>query len=126
MTETTLTEEELLRLSLAEVAPQGGRNDVFAVLAHAKFLVSKGRGHEAAKMILPRIEAQRRRANKEGRTRLVRDLHSAEAYSDWNAEFSRYVEAAGDPNVAYSIMIRLLQQLPTESITRLAQDDAQG
>lgn len=62
--------------------------------------------------------------NKEGRTRLVKDLHSGQAYSDWNAEFSRYVEAAGDPNVAYSIMLRLLQQLPNESIARLAEDSA--
>src|SRR5215475_7164370 len=91
-------------------------------LVHAQWLVSKGRGGEAAKLVLPRLEAQRRRANKEGRTRLVRDLHSAEAYSDWNAEFSRYVEAAGDPNVAYSIMLRLLQQLPTSSISKLAED----
>lgn len=125
MTETTLTEEELLRLSLAEVAPQAGRNDVFAVLAHAKFLISKGRGHESAKMILPRIEAQRRKANKEGKTRLVKDLHNAQAYADWHKEFDRYVSAAVDPNIAYSIMLRLLQQLPDESIKRLA-EDAQG
>ena len=98
--------------------------NVLDCLEHAKFLVSKGRGMEAAKLVLPRLEAQRRKANKEGRTRLVRDLHSAEAYSEWNAEFSRYVEAAGDPNIGYQIMLRLLQQLPTDSIVRLAKDDA--
>lgn len=92
------------------------------VIVHAQFLVSKGRGGEPAKLVLPRIEAQRRRANKEGRTRLVKDLHSAQAYSEWNTEFSRYVEAAGDPNIAYGIMLRLLQQLPDESIKRLAED----
>lgn len=96
--------------------------DVAEVLKQCQWLISKGRAGEAAKLVLPRIEAQRRRANKEGRTRLVRDLHSAEAYSEWNAEFSRYVEATGDPNVAYSIMLRLLKQLPTSSITALAED----
>ena len=97
--------------------------NVLDAFEHAKFLIEKGRGQEPAKLVLPRLEAQRRKANKEGRTRLVRDLHSAEAYSDWNAEFSRYVEAAGDPNMAYSIMLRLLQQLPDSSIKKLAEDD---
>jgi hypothetical protein len=96
---------------------------VLDALEHAKWLVEHGRGQEACKLILPRLEAQRRRENKEGRTRLVRDLHSAEAYSEWNAEFSRYVEAAGDPNVAYSIMLRLLKQLPTSSIEKLSKDE---
>jgi hypothetical protein len=91
-------------------------------LEHAKFLVSKGRGMEAAKLVLPRLEAQKRKANKEGKTRLVKDLHNAQAYADWHKEFDRYVTAAVDPNVAYSIMLRLLQQLPTSSITKLADD----
>ena len=29
----------------------------------------------------------------------------------------------GHPLIAYAVMIRLLQQLPSDSITRLAQDD---
>jgi len=101
---------------------EGKMPDVLACLEHCKFLISKGRGAEAAKLVLPRLEAQRRRANKEGRTRLVKDLHNAQAYADWHKEFDRYVSAAVDPNVAYSIMLRLLQQLPSESIKRLAED----
>jgi hypothetical protein len=100
------------------------RADVFAALEHAKFLISKGRGHESAKLILPKVEAQKRKANKEGKTRLVKDLHNAQAYADWHKEFDRYVTIAVDPNVAYSIMLRLLQQLPDSSIKRLAQDEA--
>jgi hypothetical protein len=96
--------------------------DVLAALEHCKFLISKGRGGEPAKLVLPRIEAQRRRANKEGRTRLIRDMHTSEAYSEWNAEFDRYIEAAGDPNIGCSIMLRLLKQLPTSSIKTLAED----
>jgi len=100
---------------------QSERADVHAALEHCKFLISKGRGGEAAKLILPRIEAQKRKANKEGKTRLVKDLQSAQAYADWHKEFDRYVTAAVDPNVGYSIMLRLLQQLPTDSIKRLAE-----
>jgi len=96
------------------------------VIIHAQFLVSKGRGGEPAKLVLPRIEAQRRRANKEGRTRLIRDLHTAAAYSEWNAEFNRYIEAChGQVQIAEDIMLRLLKQLPSESIARLAEDDAE-
>jgi hypothetical protein len=94
-------------------------------LAHCQFLISKGRGAEAAKLVLPRLEAQRRKANKEGKTRLVKDLHNAEAYADWHKEFDRYVTICVDPNVAYSIMLRLLQQLPDDSIKRLSEDDAE-
>ena len=65
--------------------------------------------------------------NKEGkrRTRLIKELHTPEAYSEWNAEFSRYTEAAGNPIIAQSIMLRLLQQLSSESIGKLAEDDAE-
>jgi hypothetical protein len=99
------------------------REDVFAVAEHAKWLIEHGRGNEPAKIILHRVEAQKRKANKEGKTRLVKDLHNAQAYADWHKEFDRYVTIAVDPNVAYSIMLRLLQQLPDSSIKRLAADE---
>ena len=93
-------------------------------LEHAKFLIEKGRGDEAAKLVLPRLEAQRRKANKEGRTRLIRDLGNSITYSEFNAEFDRYIEASGgNPHIGYAIMLRLLKQLPTESITKLSRED---
>lgn len=102
------------------------RADVFAALEHCKFLISKGRGSESAKLILPKLEAQRRKANKEGKTRLVKDLHNAEAYKEWHTQFDRYVTICVDPNIAYSIMLRLLQQLPDSSIKRLAEPEEVG
>jgi hypothetical protein len=93
------------------------------VYFQVKFLREKGRGAEKAVLVLPAEEARKRieNAGPKPKTRLIKELHSAEAYSDWNAEFSRYVEAAGDPNVAYSIMLRCLAQLSDEEIQKLAE-----
>lgn len=97
--------------------------NVHDALAHCQFLISKGRGEEAAKVVLPRVEAQRRKANKEGRTRLIRDLGNGITYAEFNAEFDRYItESGGNPSIGYAIMLRLLQQLPNESIRKLAQE----
>src|SRR5216684_2258366 len=97
--------------------------DVNAALEHCKFLIEHGRGQEPAKLVLPRLEAQRRKANKEGRTRLIRDMHTSEAYSEWNAEFDRWITAAGgEPNIGCSLMLRALQQFPVSLIQTLAED----
>jgi hypothetical protein len=97
--------------------------DVQEVLAQCQWLISKGRGSEAAKLVLPRIEAKRRVANKEKRTRVQFDCDE-QTYSDFHAERTRYVEACGNhPLIAYAIIIRLLRQLPTSSIQRLAAED---
>jgi len=85
---------------------------------------------ERCKVIFPRLEAKKRAENapnEQGKqkTRLIKELHTPEAYSEWNAEFSRYTEAAGNPIIAQSIMLRLLQQLSSESIGKLAEDDAE-
>jgi len=88
-----------------------------------KFLLSKGDKSRKCHFGLVDVEAKERIANPRGRTRLIKELGSAEAYAEWNAEFDRYYEAAGSPVIAQSVMLRLLKQLPTESIKRLAQDD---
>jgi len=95
---------------------------VHDALEHAKFLISKGRGDEPAKLVLPRVEAQKRIANNEKRTRVAFDADE-QIYSDFHAERKRYIEACGNhPLVAYSIMVRLLRKLPSESITRLSEE----
>jgi hypothetical protein len=93
-------------------------------LARLNWLLKEGkiRPDEPCKLILPRIEARKRVKNVEGRTRLVVQLDSPETYSEFAAEFSRYKEQAGNVQVAYSIMLRLLKQLPDSSIKRLAED----
>lgn len=98
--------------------------DVNEVLAQCKWLVERGRGSEAAKLLLPRIAAKRRVKNIEGRTRLVKQLDTPETYSEFNAQFDRYISCAGNVQVAYSIMLRLLAQLPDSSIKKLAEDEA--
>lgn len=99
--------------------------DVEAALEHCKWLISKGRGKEPAKLVLPRLERQKRVANKEQRTRVQFDC-TPEEYSEWHVQFKRYIEASGNhPVIARSIMLRLLAQLDTSSIERLAEDEQQ-
>lgn len=91
-------------------------------LAHAKWLVEKGRGQEPCKLFLPRIEMQRRKANKEGYKRVVFQVDE-QLYRDWAEQKDRYVTACGgNVPIAFAIMLRLLQQLETSSITKLAED----
>ena len=98
-------------------------------LARLNWLLKEGQvlPEEPCKILLPRIEAKKRAENapdEQGKqkTRLVRELHTPQAYSDFNREFDRYIAAAGDPNVAFSIMVRLLAQLPDASIKKLAEE----
>lgn len=98
--------------------------DVFSVLEQAKHLVSIGHGSEPAVLVLPKREAAKRKENQEKRTRIAFDADE-QTYKDFHAERDRYISACGNhPLIAYAVMIRLLQQLPTESIVRLAQDDS--
>lgn len=97
--------------------------DVTEVLAQCQWLVTHGRGAEKAKLLLPRIEAKRRKQNKEGRTRLVKQLDTPETYSEFNAQFDRYIQAAGNVQVAYSIMLRCLAQLDDQMIRTLAEGE---
>lgn len=92
------------------------------VLAQCQWLISKGREGEAAKLVLPRIAAQRRRANKEKLTRVQFDC-DPQTYSDFHAERSRYVEACGGQvAIAHALMIRCLAQLSSEFIKTLSED----
>lgn len=93
------------------------------VAARVNFLMEQGGHDRKCHFGLVDVETKERIANPKGRTRLIKELGSPEAYSEWNAEFDRYYEAAGNPTIAQSIMLRLLQQLPTSSIAKLAADE---
>lgn len=80
-------------------------------------------GDERCKLVFPRLEAKRRVKNTEGRTRLIVQLDTPETYSEFTAQFARYKEAAGNPQVAYQIMLDLLKALPTESIERYSKSE---
>src|SRR5262249_6696797 len=85
---------------------------------------NKVSGDERCKLIFPRIEAKRRIANKEGRTRLMVQLDTRQTYSDFAAQFARYKELTGSAQIAFQIMLDLLRALSDESIQRLAKGGA--
>lgn len=82
----------------------------------------KVRGDERCKLVFPRLEAKRRVRNTEGRTKLIVQLDTPETYSEFAAQFARYKERTGNPQVAYQIMLDLLKALPDASIERMSQD----
>jgi hypothetical protein len=94
------------------------------VFEKVKFLMTNGDDNAARKCHfgLVDVEIKERIANPKGRKRLIKELGSAEEYSEWNAEWDRYVEQAGNPVIARSIMLRCLRQLSNETIRRLAED----
>lgn len=93
--------------------------DVEAALEHCKWLIAHGRAKEPAKLVLPKIEAQRRRVNKEKRTRVQFDT-DPQFYADWHADRTRYVEACrGHVPIADAIRLRVTQQVPSELIAKM-------
>jgi len=92
--------------------------DVNAALEHCKFLISKGRGNEAAVLYLPRIEAQKRKANREKRKRIIWDVDEA-SYSRFNAERDRWIGVCVNKTVAVSLMCDVLAAVSEETMRRL-------
>lgn len=93
------------------------------VFEHCRWLIDKGRGGEPGKLFMPKVEAQRRKENKEGYRRVVFQVDE-QLYRDWHEQKDRYVEACnGNVPIAYAIMLRLLAQLESSSIARLAADE---
>ena len=88
------------------------------VLEHAKFLISKGRGGEAAVLYLPKIEAQKRKANREKRKRIVWDVDEV-TYSRFNAERDRWIAVCVNKTVAVSLMCDVLAAVSEETMRRL-------
>jgi hypothetical protein len=70
---------------------------------------------------VPKLEAKKRVRNTEGKTQLRVQLDTPQTYSDFNAQFARYREITGNPQVAFQIMLDLLKALPDEGIKRLAE-----
>ena len=95
------------------------------VAAQVNFLLSKGDGARKCHFGLVDVEAKERIANPKGRTRLIKEMSSAQEYSEWNSEFDRFYAAAGSPVIARSIMLRTWKQLSDELIKKLATDEEQ-
>jgi hypothetical protein len=87
-------------------------------LAHCQFLISKGRGQEAAVLYLPRLEAQRRKANREKRKRIVWDVDEV-TYSRFNAERDRWMQVCVNKTATISLMCDVLAAVPEGTIRSL-------
>lgn len=98
--------------------------NVLECFEHAKWLIEKGRGQEAAVLYLPKVEAQRRRENKEKSCRVV-FCCTPETKSEFEAQRDRYITLAVNKEVAFSIMCDVLKQVSDELIASLAARGAQ-
>ena len=65
------------------------------VLEHVKFLIEKGRADEKAVLVLPRVESQKRRLNKEKKNRIVMVV-DPEFFSEWNTWHEAYMQVCGE------------------------------
>jgi hypothetical protein len=65
------------------------------VFEHARWLIEHGRGKEKGLLILPRVESQRRRENKEQRKRIVMVV-DPEFYAEWHTWREAYMQVCGE------------------------------
>lgn len=92
------------------------------VLEHCKFLVSKGRSMEPAKLFMPKVEAQRRKENKEQARRVV-FVVDPQGYSDWHEAKDIWIEnSGGNPVIAYQNMCRVLKSVSPETIRAMVEE----
>lgn len=84
----------------------------------AKWLISKGRGSEPAKLVLPRIEAQRRKQNKEQRSRFQFDC-TPTGYSVLHTEKERIMQVLGNnPTLFETWLGDVMQSWSDEMVSR--------
>jgi hypothetical protein len=91
-------------------------------LAHCTWLIEKGRGEEAAKLFLPRLEAQRRRANKEHKRRIIFEADE-QGYAEWHIMRERLYQLIPNKTIALHVMVDLLQKVPDEMYKQLAEEE---
>lgn len=94
--------------------------NVAECLQQARWLVEKGLANEPAKLVLPRREAAKRRANKEKRTRVQFDCDE-QLYRDFHAQLQRYRDLCGNIAVAHGLMVDILARVSDELITQIAE-----
>ena len=93
------------------------------VKAHCEWLIAHGRGTEAAKLFMPKVEAQRRRENREGYKRFVIQVDE-QLYRDLHAMKDRLVTLCfNNPSLAYPILVQLVAAVPDEIIVGMAEAD---
>jgi hypothetical protein len=67
------------------------------------------------------VEAQRRKANREKRTRVAWD-DSEQGYIEWHTQISRYRELIGNTTIASQVMCQILAAVEDEMIKKLAEE----
>ncbi len=97
------------------------------VAARVNFLMEQGGHDRKCHFGLVDVEAKERIANAgpKKRTRFIKEMDSAETYSQMNAAFDRFISLTGNPQIAFQLILELLAALPDESIVRMAQADQQ-
>ncbi len=91
------------------------------VLEHCKWLIARGREGEAAKLLLPRIEAQRRKVNKEKRHKVQFDV-TEDQYAAFHAQLQRIREHVGNITVAHDVLIEWLSLLKEETMDAMTDE----
>ena len=99
-------------------------------MAHAKWLIEHGRGDEPCKLFLPKIEAQRRKENKEGYRRFVIQVDET-LYKQFHEMKDRYITLCfNNPSLAYPVMLQILAAVSDDVIQGMAsaeqKEDAEG
>ena len=79
------------------------------VLEHVKFLIEKGRADEKAVLVLPRVESQKRRLNKEKKNRIVMVV-DPEFFAEWATWHEAYMLTCGEnPVLARQAIIEAMK-----------------
>jgi len=90
-------------------------------LAHAQWLIEHGRGEEPCKLFLPKVEAQRRRENKEGYKRFVIQVDE-ELYKQFHAMKDRFITLCfNNPSLAYPVLLQILAAVDDQTIVSIAE-----
>lgn len=94
-------------------------------MARIHWLIKEGKitGEDRCKLVVPKLETKDRikRAKAEGKTRLIKQLDTTDTYEEFEERFERYKEAAGNVQVAFSLMLEDLDHSP-EEIRQRAQE----
>jgi hypothetical protein len=92
-----------------EADSRGLMTTVDDVFEHARWLIEHGRGKEKGLLILPRVESQRRRENKEQRKRIVMVV-DPEFYAEWATWHEAYMLTCGEnPVLARQAIIEAMK-----------------
>lgn len=94
---------------------------VLDVLAQCQFLIGKGRETEPAVLYLPKVEAQKRKENREKRKRIIWDVDE-ETYKRFNAERDRWMEVCVNKTVTVSLMCDVLGAVKEETMRNLLEE----